>query len=210
MTGTLTKTLKLLVRVDLPQGRFLARPAFISLLREEQVKRHDLASDGRGRQRRIAGHAQDDQVIDTYKLRRKLAEPSRCPGCGAVFREGRWQWEREGLPGLAHEELCTACQRVNDNYPAGILTIKGPVVVSNKAELLALARRNEQAEKAEHCQNRIMAIEEPAEDELTIKTTDIHLPRRIGKAIDRAFHGDLQIHYDEGNYFVRVEWRRDH
>ena len=76
--------------------------------------------------------------------------------------------------------------------------------------MLALARHNEQAEKTEHCQNRIMAIEEPSDDELVIKTTDIHLPRRIGKAIDRAFHGDLRIHYDKQNYFVRVEWRREH
>jgi hypothetical protein len=173
------------------------------------VKQHDLAPSDRSRRRRTAGHAQDDQVIDTYKLRRKLAEPSRCPSCGAVFREGRWQWEKEGLSGLAHEELCTACHRTNDGYPAGILTVKGPTVVRHKSELIALARHNEQAEKAEHCQNRIMAIEEPADDELAIKTTDIHLPRRIGKAIYRAFHGELRIHYDERHYFVRVEWQRD-
>ena len=173
------------------------------------MKQHDPAPGSRSRRRRVAGHAQDDQVIDTYKLRGKLSEPTRCPTCGAVYQEGRWQWGREGLSGLAHEEVCTACHRVKDNYPAGILTIKGPVVVSHKSDVIALARHNEQAEKAEHCQNRIIAIEEVSEDELVIKTTDIHLPCRIGKAIDRAFHGDLRIHYDEQNYFVRVEWRRD-
>jgi hypothetical protein len=29
---------------------------------------------------------------DPYKSRRKLPEPTACPECGAVFREGRWQW----------------------------------------------------------------------------------------------------------------------
>lgn len=43
---------------------------------------------------------------------------------------------------------------------------------------------------------------------LVIKTTDIHLPRRIGEAMHRAFHGELHVHYDEENYFVRVEWWR--
>ena len=174
------------------------------------MKQRDQTSGGRTRGRRIFGHAQDDQITDTYKRRSKLAEPTRCPMCGAVYAEGRWRWGREGLSGLAHEEICTACHRVRDGYPAGILTIKGPVVVSHKAEMLALARHNEQAEKTEHCQNRIMAIDEPSDDELVIKTTDIHLPRRIGEAIDRAFHGDLRIRYDKQNYFVRVEWRREH
>jgi hypothetical protein len=75
--------------------------------------------------------------------------------------------------------------------------------------MLALARNAERAERIEHCQNRIMTIEEAAHDELVITTTDIHLPRLIGETIRRAFHGDLRIHYDEMNYFVRAEWRGD-
>jgi hypothetical protein len=35
-------------------------------------------------------------------------------------------------------------------------------------------------------------------------TTDIHLPRRIGEAVGRAFHGNLNEDFDEGGYFVRV------
>jgi hypothetical protein len=74
---------------------------------------------------------------------------------------------------------------------------------------VALARNLEASEKDEHPLNRIMAIEERTEDELVITTTDIHLPRRIGEAVQRAFHGDLQLHYDQENYFVRVDWQRD-
>jgi hypothetical protein len=40
-------------------------------------------------------------------------------------------------------------------------------------------------------------------------TTDIHLPRRIGEAVKRAFHGTLDEHFDEGGYFVRVNWVSD-
>jgi hypothetical protein len=39
-----------------------------------------------------------------------------------------------------------------------------------------------------------------------ISTTDIHLPRRIGEALKRAFHGELDMHFDEAGYFVRVDW----
>ena len=59
---------------------------------------------GGRRDRRILGRAQDEGVGDPYKLRRKLSEPTRCPACGAVYQEGRWQW-MELPPARAHEEL---------------------------------------------------------------------------------------------------------
>jgi hypothetical protein len=174
------------------------------------MKQHDIPSPGvPPRKRRIAGRAQDDHVIDTYKLRKKLSDPTRCPRCGATYHEGRWQWARGPLPPTAHEEVCTACRRIKDEYPAGVVTLRHPDLARLKAEIVALARNLEASEKDEHPLNRIMAIEERARDELVITTTDIHLPRRIGEAVQRAFHGDLQLHYDQENYFVRVDWQRD-
>jgi hypothetical protein len=32
---------------------------------------------------------------------------------------------------------------------------------------------------------------------LVIATTDIHLPRRIGEAIKRAYRGTLDLHFDD-------------
>ena len=172
------------------------------------MKQHHLPSPGAPpRKRRIAGHAQDDHIIDTYKLRKKLSDPTRCPRCGAVYHEGRWQWEQGSLPPIHHEELCAACHRIDDNYPAGIVTLNDPNLPDHKSEIVALVRNLERAEKGEHPLNRIMAIEDQGEDQLVITTTDIHLPRRIGDALERAFHGHLKVHYDEGNYFVRVDWR---
>ncbi len=172
------------------------------------MKQHDLPPPGAPSKRRRFGRAQDDHVIDTYKLRKKLPEPTRCPDCGAIYREGRWQWTSIP-PALAHEERCTACHRIKDNYPAGVVTIEGSFVDGHRADILGLARNLEATEKSEHPMNRILAIETPRDDTLIIKTTDIHLPRRIGEAMRRAFHGELRTHYDEENYFVRVEWRRD-
>jgi hypothetical protein len=174
------------------------------------MKQHDLPSPGAPpRKRRIAGHAQDDHVIDTYKSGRKLLDQTRCPSCGAVYHEGRWQWAKAPLTSAPHEELCPACQRIDDNYPAGVVTLNDPKLADHKTEIMALVRNLEHAEKGEHPLNRIMAIEEQSEHQLVITTTDIHLPRRIGEAVERAFHGDLKVHYDEGNYFVRVDWRRN-
>ena len=162
---------------------------------------------GGRRDRRILGRAQDDGIGDPYKLRRKLPEPTRCPACGAVYHEGHWQWV-ELPPAGAHDELCPACHRINDKYPAGVVTLEGPEVREHEEEIVNLARNLEQAEKQEHPLNRIMAIDMERPDKLIITTTDVHLPRRIGTAVHHAFHGDLKLHFDEDDYFMRVDWTR--
>jgi hypothetical protein len=156
--------------------------------------------------RRIAGRAQEDHVIDTYKLHGKLHDPTVCPQCGAVYHKGRWQWTER--PATAEEALCPACHRIADAYPAGVLSITGAFVPAHRTEIETLARNQEAAEKGEHPLNRIIAIAQAA-GAMQITTTDVHLPRRIGEALRRAFHGDLKVHYDEHNYFARVDWHRD-
>jgi hypothetical protein len=103
--------------------------------------------------------------------------------------------------------MCPACHRLRDKYPAGYVTLSGPYFQSHKTDILNLARNEETAEKAEHALHRIMAIEEH-EDDVLITTTDIHLPRRIGEALHRAHHGDLELHYDEDGNLLRVSWKR--
>jgi len=146
-----------------------------------------------------------EHVHDPYKTRLKLPEPTVCPQCGAVFHEGRWHWAPRPEP--AHEELCQACHRINDRYPAGELTIAGGFVPRHKDEILQLARHQEEQEKAEHPLHRIMEIEE-RDGAIVVRTTDIHLPRRIGEALHHAYRGDLDFHYDEEAYFIRVRWTR--
>ena len=157
--------------------------------------------------RRRWGRGQWDHILDPYKRVAKLHEPTVCPQCGAVYHDGRWQWLPR--PEGAETELCQACHRINDHYPAGWVTLAGPVVAAQKDEMIKLARNQEKSEKPEHPLNRIMEIKEEAPDRLIISTTDIHLPRRIGEAVKRAYHGELDVHFDEQGYFVRVDWHRD-
>jgi hypothetical protein len=159
--------------------------------------RHDL----------IKSHHIQEEVHDPYKPRAKPEEPCVCPKCGAVDLDGRWQWPRRKVQAL-QEELCPACRRAADNYPAGEIFLSGSFAASHKQEILDLVRNTEQAEKAEHPLQRIMSIDD-AEGQITIRTTDIHLPRRIGHAIFGAFKGELDTRYDRDGYFVRVTWKRD-
>ena len=148
-----------------------------------------------------------EQVHDTYKQRGQLKEPTRCPGCGAVYHKGRWSWTAE-VDDKADETLCSACQRTADKYPAGEVVLEGKFAMQHKDEILNLVRKTEAAENKDHPMNRIIEIRELGE-QLLLTTTDTHLPRRIGKAVQAAWKGSLDIHFDQGGYFTRIAWRRD-
>ncbi|MDH3473050.1 MAG: BCAM0308 family protein [Rhodospirillales bacterium] len=165
-------------------------------MKEKDLSRHVARGD-----RLIREH-----VHDPYKTRLKLTEPTVCQQCGAVYHEGRWHWAER--PDQAQETLCQACHRTNDGYPAGILTLSGTFVGEHKTEILGLARHQEELEKGEHPLHRIMNIDEQGKV-IVINTTDIHLPRRIGEALHNAYEGELDFHYDEESYLIRVSWRRD-
>jgi hypothetical protein len=145
-----------------------------------------------------------ENAPDPYKA--NLIEPAVCPICFAVFKEGRWQWAA-WWPINSHQHVCQACHRARDRYPAGIVTIRGGFAMGHRAEILSMARRLEQHEKFLDPLHRIMGIEERP-DSIVINTTDIDLPRVIGKALQDAYGGDLETVCPKESYSVRVNWTR--
>jgi len=159
-------------------------------------------SHGRTSGRRIFGRAQNDGILDPYEAQHKPLGPAACPQCQAAYHRGRWQW-REAAEG-AHPHLCPACRRISEQLPAGLVTLhRLPTRLTD--QVIGLVRHEEAAEKGEHPLNRVIAIEEEHGD-LLVSTTDIHLPRRIGEALKRAYHGELAMHFDDSAYFARVDW----
>ncbi len=146
-----------------------------------------------------------EKVHDTYKAKRKLPEPTRCPDCHAVWHRGRWSWGE--APAGAHASRCPACQRVRDRFPAGFVTLKGGFFRAHRGEILARVISCEKGEIAEHPLERIMAIERERGGTL-VTTTDIHLARRIGDALHDAFKGRLQYRYNREENLLRVSWTR--
>ena len=142
---------------------------------------------------------------DPYRERHKPPEAAVCPGCGVVFERGRWQWKAR--PANAQAHLCPACHRVKDEFPAGHVKLSGAFLAQHRDEILGLARNEEARAKSEHPLERIMQIAE-ANGEITITTTDLHLPRRIGEALQHAWKGELDVKYSEDEYLVRVHWQR--
>ena len=146
-------------------------------------------------------------VHDPYKTQAKPPQPTVCPICYAVFKDGRWQWA-DSWPINAHRRICQACHRTRDDYPAGVINLGGDFVLSHAREILNLVRNVEREENREHAEHRIMRIDQKS-DGIVIETTDIHLPHAIGEAVHDAYKGELKFRYSEESYFVEVKWNRE-
>lgn len=142
---------------------------------------------------------------DPYHSKRKLAEPTVCPECNAVFLRGRWCWQ-DSTPG-AQQQLCPACQRIKDKVPAAFLTIEGDFLETHSDEIINLIYNYEKREKAEHPLKRIMGSE-AQEGRLVFKFTDAHLARGIGEALHHAYEGDVDYQYTKEDIMLRVTWSR--
>jgi len=152
--------------------------------------------------RRDPGHPPSE---DPYRLSRKPPEPTRCPECSASFQDGRWSWKP--APPDSNEIVCPACQRIEDEFPAGYVLIKGEYLKAHRDEIIAVVKGQEKREKAEHPLQRIMDIKDVAGG-IQVATTDSHMARGIGEALHNAFQGDLKVKYSKDENLVRVNWKR--
>ena len=58
----------------------------------------------------------------------------------------------------APKEVCPACHRSNDKFPAGEITLSGPFFESHRDEILGLVRNTQEDQNAEHPLSRIIDI----------------------------------------------------
>lgn len=142
---------------------------------------------------------------DSYRENAKLPEPARCPKCGASYQRGRWTWAK--APAEAYSHKCPACQRIEDEFPGGYVTLKGPFLAEHRAEILNLVKAREARAKEEHPLQRIMGVDSVSEG-VVVRTTDAHLARGIAMAVHEAFKGSLDMTYNKGENLLRATWKR--
>ena len=150
-------------------------------------------------------HSTHHPPDDPYRATKKPPEPTRCPECRASFVDGRWTWQK--APSDAHEQMCPACQRIQDEFPAGYVLIKGDFAKQNRTQVIGVIEGKEKREKQEHPLQRIMSIDDVSGG-IQVSTTDSHLARGIGEALHDALSGELKIRYSKDENLVRVSWKR--
>lgn len=145
-----------------------------------------------------------DTHSDSYISSKKLRDSTLCPNCGASYMNGRWTWKP--LKKIDDEQLCPACLRIQDGYPAGIIYLEGDFFQDHNQEIMNLIKNIEKQEMQEHPLERIMQITKE-NGKTVVTTTGIHLPVMIGKAIKNANKGNLEIS-NESETVMRVYWTR--
>ena len=138
-----------------------------------------------------------------HKAPLRYPDPNVCPNCEVVFAGGRWCWI---LPSVgASRELCPACRRIEDHYPAGIVTLSGSFLRSHRTEILDLLHNEEIAERDEHPLNRLMGLEEGG-GTIVATMTGTQLAQRIAEVLRSTYGGELEIRYSDDDSQVQVRW----
>ncbi len=155
--------------------------------------------------KRNTGISSANDEDDPYRMASKPPEPTRCPECNASYVGGRWSWQ--AAPDDSYEQLCPACQRIHDRFPAGFVTIKGSFFAEHRDEILHLINNKAEKEKELRPLQRIMDITD-TRDGVQVTTTDSHLARGIAESLHAAYKGDLKLRYSRDENLVRATWTR--
>lgn len=158
----------------------------------------------RGLRRRDKGIKQKRH--DVYKLKGKLNDGTICTTCKVVYSKGRWTWDYSGE--TSKQITCPACRRIKDSYPAGFIELSGQFFKDSREEIINLVRNVEQQAKAEHPMQRIIRIRKKRNKATMVETTSVHLARRIGDAIARAYQGEYSMTYADNYNRIRIQWER--
>lgn len=145
--------------------------------------------------------------MDVYHHANGISGTSYCE-CGAVFKNKRWFYTREGAPAGNEQKLvCPACHRVADKNPAGIVTLSGSFLKEHQTMVDNLLGNMAEDALMRNPLGRVMDIIKKDEN-ITITTTDVKLAQQIGREMFKALGGDLQYKWGHGEDLVRVNWSR--
>lgn len=132
---------------------------------------------------------------------------SYCTECGIAYIDKNWKLDVDNSL-KKNPIVCPACRKIKDNYFEGILYISGNFYKNHKDEIINLIKNEEHRQRLRTALPRIGKIEEN-EDGMVIYTTNDKLAYRLGKALFKAYKGDLSIKWSDNNIFTRVYWERD-
>jgi NMD protein affecting ribosome stability and mRNA decay len=147
---------------------------------------------------------------------RAIPEPAVCEGCGAVLVDQHWvspatvegRKKHPNLQGAA-SVLCPACWKEREGLPCGIVSLSGGFVARHMTEIENLIRHEAERAAEGNPLARIMQWESSDDAGISIATTTDHLAQRLGRALERAYGGEVHYQFSHENKLTRVTWRRD-
>jgi NMD protein affecting ribosome stability and mRNA decay len=164
-------------------------------------------SGEKGKKFGYAGRVEDPYILEEGQ------EAAVCHQCHALYQNKRWFFDEKLHRKLAgtdkvREVLCPTCRKIRDRYPEGILTLSGEFFKQHKDEIITLLEKEASRVAGRNVQDRIIRMAPEGKDRLVVETTTEKLAQHLGRAVYRAYKGELDFRWSEMNKFVRVYWKR--
>jgi len=139
-------------------------------------------------------------------------EAAVCTQCRALYRSKRWSFDAplyERLAGTdqVREVICPTCRKINDHFPEGVLTLSGEFFARHREEIVRLLEKEAGRVAQRSVADRIMQMI-PEGGKLVVETTSEKMAQHLGRAVYKAYKGDLHFRWGEVERFVRVYWSR--
>lgn len=149
---------------------------------------------------------------DPYMHSQEPHGDAQCRECSAVYHNQRWYLPECLPPDLKNHKLshvvCPACRKIADGVPGGVLKLSGRFLELHRDDILHLLHNEENAARQSNPLERIMSVETNGTSTV-VQTTNEKLAQRLGKAVHRAYGGELDYKWSEDTKLARVTWRRD-
>jgi NMD protein affecting ribosome stability and mRNA decay len=153
------------------------------------------------------------RVDDPYLPAGGLAEMAVCTTCKAIYQNKRWFYDEDLYrqnyqKDTTNRVTCPGCQKVQDHYYEGVLTLEGDFLAGHREEIITLLNKEAERVSQKSPLDRVVQMVSEAPNRLVVETTTEKLAQRLGKAVYRAYKGDLDFRWSHMNKFVRVYWSR--
>lgn len=147
---------------------------------------------------------------DTTKEKKAQKGHLICSQCRAEYHEKHWYSEDSSLKAppeqKSKETMCPGCYRVEKRIWHGEITAEGLDELGSVDEVKSLIKRVEHECWLDNPTSRISATIYTV-GKLEIKTTTEWLAKRIGKELQAAFKGQLEIKESGDKEMVWVHWQ---
>jgi NMD protein affecting ribosome stability and mRNA decay len=151
---------------------------------------------------------------DPYIQTQGPAKVTVCSECKSVHHDQRWYLEEQAKETLKEKRdvltysVCPACAKIRDKMPGGIVKLLGGFLGAHREEILNLIHNESDKAKQSNPLERVMDIE-TVPTGMDVLTTNERLAQRIGKALHKAYSGDVSYSWSQDTKLARVTWQRD-
>ncbi len=153
-----------------------------------------------------------DTSLDPYILMKRNNHMAVCTKCHIVYFKKRWYvdedlYQQKIMLKKIERVICPACRKIKDNYPGGIVRLRGSFLRDHKEEIINLIRNEEERARGFNPLERIIKISE-MNKEMEVTTTNEKLAQRIGKSLHKACQGKVDYKWSNDTKLLRVDWER--